>query len=272
MRICDYHLHSINSCDARSTIPEILDRAIALGMEKICLTDHHDIGYPENDPQGYDFQLDTETYLAEVRKYQEMYKGKIDLRLGVELGLMSTVEDEIKAYTKKYHDFDFIIGSSHLVRGADPYYPTYYEGRTEREAILDYFESILENVTMFDDFCVYGHLDYIIRYCPSRMDAFIFDHFKDVFAAIFEVLKKKNKGIEINTGGLYKGMGYAHPHMDILKLYKDLGCEIITVGSDAHTPDKIGYGFETEARRMLEAVGFKYFCTFKGMEPEFNLL
>ncbi len=271
MKICDYHLHSEFSDDSNTKLNDIIDKAISLGMEKICITDHHDIDYPI-DEYGYNFQLDTEGYITAVKNYQELYKNKIDIRLGIELGLMSQISDKINAYTNKYSDFDFIIGSSHLVNGVDPYYPAYYEGKSEESAIREYFESIYENVISIDDFSVYGHLDYIIRYCPHGEAAFHFADYKDIFEAIFKALIQKGKGIEINTGSLYKKMSYAHPHRDILKLYKEMGGEIITVGSDAHKPEFIGYEFETVARDMLKSLGYKYFCTFKNMEPEFNPL
>ena len=123
---------------------------------------------------------------------------------------------------KYKNELDFIIGSSHLVRGLDPYYPAYYEGRAEIEGIRDYFESILDNVTLIDDFDVYGHLDYVVRYCPSGEKIFRMSDYKEVFEQIFKKIIPKGKGIEINTGSLYKNMSYAHPHMDILKLYKDI--------------------------------------------------
>lgn len=271
MKICDYHIHSIFSDDSEADLNDIIKKAISLGMKKICITDHHDIDFP-TDKYGYDFQLDTDSYISAVKKYQDEYKDKIDIRLGVELGLMSDISEKIKAYTNKYPDFDFIIGSSHLVNGIDPYYPAYYEGKSEVQAVREYFESILENVSVIDDFNVYGHLDYIIRYCPSGEKVFHFTDYEDIFEAIFKKLIEKGKGIEINTGSLYKNMTYAHPHMDILKLYKGMGGEIITVGSDAHTPKYIGYGFEDTARDMLKSLGYKYFCTFKNKKPEFNPL
>ena len=85
-------------------------------------------------------------------------------------------------------------------------------------------------------------------------------------------INEHGKGIEINTGSLYKNMTYAHPHPSILKLYKELGGEIITVGSDAHVPKYIGYDFETYARDILTATGFRYYCTFEQLKPVFHKL
>ncbi len=272
MLICDSHVHSEFSSDSTAPLESIIQKAISLRIPKICITDHHDIDFPINEEDGYDFQLDAPSYITAVAAIREKYKGKIDIRTGVELGLMNSVSKKARAFAETYKELDFIIGSSHLVRGADPYYPSYYEGRNEIQGIRDYFESILENVSLIDDYDVYGHLDYVVRYCPSGEKIFKMSDYRDIFEQIFKIIIPKGKGIEINTGSLYKNMSYAHPHMDILKMYRSMGGEIITVGSDAHKPEYICYAFETYARDALKSLGYDYFCTFKNRKPEFNPL
>ena len=194
MIICDSHVHSEFSSDSSAPLDSIIQKAIQLGIPKICLTDHHDIDFPINLEDGFDFQLDFESYFAALDKIRDRYRSKIDVRSGVELGLMNTVADKARDIAGKYkNELDFIIGSSHLVRGLDPYYPAYYEGRTEIEGIHDYFESILENVTLIDDFDVYGHLDYVVRYCPSGEKAFKMSDYRDVFEQIFKIIIPKGK-------------------------------------------------------------------------------
>lgn len=272
MRICDYHVHSEFSDDSDAPLIDIIHKAISLGLPKICITDHHDVDFVVQEPDGPDFQLDTDSYLSTLKELQSRYKDQIDIRIGVELGLMSHVVDHAYDYVKKYPQFDFIIASSHLINGLDPYYPSYFDGKDDSQAIHEYLESILENISAFDHYCVYGHLDYIVRYCPSGEKAFAFSEHRDLLEAIFKIIINKSKGIEINTGSLYKNMSYPHPHIDILKLYKEMGGEIITVGSDAHDPKFLCYGFEDTVRDLLLSLGYKYYCTYKDMKPEFNPL
>jgi histidinol-phosphatase (PHP family) len=272
MIICDSHIHSEFSSDSDTSLSSIAEKAISLGLPKICLTDHHDIDFIIQEEGGMDFQLDTPAYIKAAKEIQDIYRDKIDIRIGVELGLMNSVVQKARDYASTYKELDFIIGSSHLVRGLDPYYPSFYEGREEIECVRDYFVSILENVSLIDDYDVYGHLDYIVRYCPSGQGIFNIKDYYDVIEEIFRIIIPKGKGIEINTGSLYKNMDYPHPHIDILKLYRQMGGEIITVGSDAHKPEYIGYGFETVARDILENLGYRYYCTFKNRKPEFNPL
>lgn len=82
---------------------------------------------------------------------------------GIEVGLQPHIT-EINRKAVTGHPFDFVIGSSHVVHGIDPYYPKYYEGRSEKLLTARYFESILENLNTYSDFDVYGHLDYVVRY------------------------------------------------------------------------------------------------------------
>ena len=265
----DYHMHSGFSSDSDTSVRSIIETVINKGFDTMCLTDHHDIDFPVG-KEGLDFQLDTAAYWDMLTALREEYAGRLDIRIGVELGLMSHIGNEVREYAHAW-PFDFIIGSSHLVDKIDPYYPEYYEGRTETEAYRAYFESILENVTLIKDYNVYGHLDYVVRYGPNKNANFRFSDYADVFEALLKIIIADGKGIEINTAGLYKGLGYPHPHMDILKMYKELGGEIITVGSDAHVTDRIGYGFD-EAEQYLLSAGFRYYTIFKEQKPEFRKL
>ena len=48
MIICDSHIHSEFSSDSSAPLDSIIQKAIQLGIPKICLTDHHDIDFPIN--------------------------------------------------------------------------------------------------------------------------------------------------------------------------------------------------------------------------------
>lgn len=268
--LADCHLHSEFSSDSKTPVTAMLTQACSRGMQYFYLTDHHDIDFPKDAAGGLDFQLDTPRYLAYLQELSVEYSGQIIIQKGVELGLMSHITDKLDAYVTQY-DFDFVIGSSHLVRGIDPYYPEYYEGRSQKEAYREYFESIYENILSFQNYDVYGHLDYVVRYGPTQNKDWHFSDYADIFEIILRTLIEQGKGIEINTAGLYKGLGYPHPHRDILSLYRKLGGEIITIGSDAHAPEYFGYGFDI-AKELLLSSGFRYYTLFHQRKPEFHSL
>lgn len=261
----DFHFHSTHSGDGEASMVDMIERGIGLGLKILCFTEHMDYDY---DPQcDVNFLLNTEDYWKEFLHYREVYKDRIDLRFGVELGLQPHLAERHEKYLKEY-PFDFVIGSSHLVHGIDPYYPKFFQNRDENDCYLEYFESILENIEAFQGFDVYGHIDYIVRYCPSRKENYSFREYWDTIDEILKRLISIGKGIEVNTGGFKYKLGHPNPHEKILKRYKELGGEIITVGSDAHTTEYLGYEFSRTCE-ILKDAGFRYYTVFKDRKSEF---
>ncbi|MGL5259993.1 MAG: histidinol-phosphatase HisJ family protein [Lachnospiraceae bacterium] len=267
--LADYHLHTSFSGDSDTPMSDMIDTAIEKGLTQLCITEHFDPDYPHyaNLIPGT-FDLDTPSYYKHFLEMQKKYKDKITLCFGVELGLQPHLSNDLKQYVSS-HPFDFIIGSSHVVNRQDPYYPDFYEGKTEKEAYRLYFETIYETITKFDDFDVYGHLDYIIRYGPTQDKNYYYKDFSDIFDAILTLLIRKNIGLEVNTGGLKNGLKDFHPKREILMRYKELGGSILTIGSDAHKINQVGHSFDDVAQ-LLTTIGFKYYTVFQNRKPEFR--
>ncbi len=252
----DLHTHSSFSSDSDEPLLEMAKSASEKGLDTLCLTEHMDMDYP-----GGEFILDTENYKKELFRVRGL--TDVELLFGVELGLMDYLAPRIKAYADAW-DFDFIIGSSHLVDGQDPYYPEYFQKLGSRNGVLRYFESILANIKAMDCFDVYGHLDYVVRYSPEKS----YDPacYREIIDEILRLLIEKGKGIEINTAGIKSGLGYVHPHEFILRRYKELGGEIITVGSDAHDKSRVAADCDT-AQAALASAGFNYYTVFRERKP-----
>ena len=160
----DTHMHSQYSGDSDAPQEDMIRAAIRAKLPGICFTDHLDIDYPDN-PEA--FLLDLPNYTSSVFAMQEQYRDQISVRYGIELGLQPHLA-ALHADILSQYDFDFVIGSSHVVHGYDPYFPPFWKTHTEEEGYREYFESILENIRAFDDFDVYGHIDYVVRYGPTR--------------------------------------------------------------------------------------------------------
>ncbi len=270
MSFPDYHIHTSFSEDCEANINDIISSAKSKGLTSICITDHYDMDFPvlKEDPK-IRFNLDIPSYIHTLKSLREELSPDFDLRIGIELGTMPNTLKKLTKYVEDNPYFDFIIASTHIVDNMDPYYPSFYEGRSIKDAYRRYFEDELCAVTHFDSYDVYGHLDYILRYGRDPENPFDPKEFMEIFEEIFKQIISKGKGIEINTGGLYKGLNKTHPCKEYLTLYKELGGEIITVGSDAHTADKVGYGFEIAKELLLEC-GFNYYCTFKDRKATFE--
>ena len=268
MPICaDLHTHSSFSSDSQSPLEAMLKQAQKLGLTYYGVTEHLDFDYPIHPIDRLDFLLDTEAYLKKAQALRESCPKDFSLLIGVELGLQPHLSDRLHSYLSQY-EFDFIIGSSHLCHGKDPYYPSFYEGRSEEEAYREYFSSILENIQTFDNFDVYGHLDYVVRYGPHKDTHYSFENYEDILNPILRLLIEKGKGLEVNTGGLKYGLRDIHPCTPLLKRYRELGGEIITVGSDAHKPENITACF-SRAEEALKFCGFSYYTVFKDRRPVF---
>lgn len=266
--LADCHLHSSFSGDSDAKMEEMIQKAISLGLTHICFTEHQDFDYIKNDeiPEGF-FEINTDQYLYDLVNLKDKYRKDITVNFGIELGMQEHLARKNAIYAKN-HDFDFIIASSHLCNGKDPYYPDFFEGRDEKEAYHEYFKSILECIKTCRAFDVYGHLDYIFRYGPTKNTNFVFDEYKEDFDKILKMLIDNEKGIEVNTSGYHYGMNNPHPSKDILLEYKKLGGEIITIGSDAHKPEDVARDYD-KTEELLKDCGFTYYAVFDGRMPEY---
>lgn len=260
----DYHTHTQFSGDSNTPVRSMLDRAVSLGLKEICITDHIDYDYP-NDPNLFTF--DIEEYFSMLSSLQKEYQSTLSIRIGMEYGLTPELGERLKTLATSY-PFDFIIGSSHVVDRVDPYYPIYWEGKTEEAGILRYFESILENLDFCSDFDVYGHIDYIIRYMPSGKKSYSYELYQEIIEKCLRRLISMGKGIEINTAGFKYGLNAPNPRMEIIQRYRELGGEIITIGSDAHKPEHLAFAFE-HIPEILKQCNFRYFTVFRKRKPEF---
>ena len=92
--------------------------------------------------------------------------------------------------------------------------------------------------------------------------------FADILDEILGALISRGKGLELNTSGLRKGLPFAHPNAEILRRYRELGGEIITLGSDAHSARDLAADFGT-AKEMLKSAGFREIAVYHARKPDF---
>ncbi len=261
--ISDSHVHSHHSGDSKADMHKTILQASDKCMPYITFTDHND--YYIDDGK---FELDFTAYHKEFKNLEYLYlNSHITILFGLEQGLDPRFTKEINNALKSY-DFDFIIGSSHVSHGIDPYYPEYWENRSIHAGMVEYFESILENLSIFDNFDIYGHIDYAARYTPTGPIAYQYSEYQDILDEVLKSIIEKGKGIELNTSNLRKGLPYTNPTADVIKRYRELGGELITVGSDSHQHDEngVGYGFDIAEKILLDA-GFKHYNVFKHRKP-----
>ena len=258
----DYHTHTNFCVDSDAPMEDMIQKAVALGITEMAITDHVDYLYPA---APYPHQIDYDAYMVTFNRLRDMYADRIRLVFGVEIGMGAHLADTVRAFVSRY-PFEFIIGSIHDVQGEEFHLPPYWEGRTKQAGYARYFEEFLASVRNIDEFCVIGHLDYIMRYCPYEDSVLTYGDYRDIIDEILKTVIAKGKGIEINTSGFRYKLDTIHPSLEILKRYKALGGEIVTIGSDAHFPHYIMERFDVAYAALREA-GFKAIAVYRDRKP-----
>ncbi|HIV13792.1 MAG TPA: histidinol-phosphatase HisJ family protein [Candidatus Pullilachnospira stercoravium] len=258
--LADCHLHTEFSTDSETPMRAQAERALELGIPAICVTDHMDMDYPQGE-----FWLDTDRYMEAVRRLQEEYRGRLEIGFGVELGLMEHLRARQEEYLKKY-PFDFVIGSVHLIHGEDPYNGELFRKYGDEEVFREYFRLSHRLLADAPSIQSWGHLDYVVRY-GQNPEVYSYRKYADEIDAVLKLLLEKGIALEVNTAG-FRTLGRTNPEPDVLRRYRELGGELITVGSDGHQPEYLGYRFR-ETEELLRSCGFSYYAVFRQRKPEF---
>ena len=259
----DYHMHSRVSFDSKEDPANIIKAAEKMGLREICFTDHTD--YFAN-VQEQKWVFDQQVYSD---NYDHLSHPTIKIRRGMEFGLKPNNADQLAIDAKK-RDYDFILGSVHLVNEVDVYEPSYWQTITVPKAEIAYLEETLKCVQHHDGYDVLGHLTYLSK-CRGHHTHKPIDlnRYRDIVEEIFKNIISRGKGIEVNTSGWDRCGDYL-PGMDYVRLYKELGGQIVTIGSDAHTADRVGQYSHEVAALLKDIMG--HVCTFEGRKPIFHKL
>jgi len=260
--LADYHMHTCYSNDSQYDMEECVQKAIQLGLDEICFTEHSDYG-----TMG-DYVVNYEEYYQEYCRLKDKYKNQIVIKFGCEFGVQRHTIYEYENDFQKY-PFDFIILSNHQIDDIEFWTNKYQEGKTQDEYNFGYYQAIYDVIQKFDYYSVLGHLDMIKRY--DQIGIYPDENVKDIITKILSHVIEHGKGIEINTSCFRYGLPDLTPSHYILNLYKKLGGEIITIGSDSHEDSHVGYRIE-DVKKELKKIGFEYFCTFDKMQPIFHKL
>jgi histidinol-phosphatase (PHP family) len=259
----DYHMHSNISFDSAADPMDMARAALDQGLKDICFTDHYDHHYYPHEPADL-FSV------AQYRSaYDELQLPGLQIHRGVEFGLTRWNKPHLDRLLQEY-PFDFVLGSVHFADGYDPYWPQYWENRSYAQAFRSYLEETYHCVQIHDNFDVLGHLTYVCKsvYNATKASA-SFSDYQEITDEIMKLLVAKGKGMEINTSGVDR-VGFYLPTAAYLQRFKELGGEIVTVGSDAHDPSRVGQ-YSTEALAILREI-FGHVCTFEKRQPIFHKL
>jgi histidinol-phosphatase (PHP family) len=273
MILYDTHVHTEFSTDSQTPLSDQLDAAVSHGLKGICLTDHMDYEFPKEQYGDFasgssaPFVFDLTEYTDAIQRFRPRYP-KLEIYTGVECGLQLLPKViEKNTLLAERDDLDYLIGSLHLADGKDPYYPSFWENRNPSVCVRHYFELVYDNITQFHSFDSLGHLDYIVRYAP---DTFVYrpEEYQDIIMEILRFLVQHDIALEVNTSG-WKSSSFSNPHPSVLEWYRELGGYLVTIGSDAHAAEYLGFSFE-KAAKLLQNVHIEEYVTFQRHRPVFH--
>ena len=257
--LCDFHIHSTLSGDGKSDLLDQVRACWEAGVRWVCFTEHIDYGTSSGD-----FLVDFHLYRQKIEAARAAFPG-MTIGMGLELG--DTQEDRANVIAQADAvPLDYKLLSRHKVGGVDPYdADIFFAHRTRGQAVVDYLDAIYRSVTAFPDYDALSHLGYVfkfvqspefppLRYCddPDRIDA------------ILRFLIENGKALEVNTSR-WRRFGDGMPGRDILARYRELGGELLTLGSDAHATDSAAQGFAA-ALEQIQGLGFRYLAAFSARE------
>lgn len=257
--IYDLHTHSSFSVDSQSSIQAMCQRALELGLRAIAITDHVD-----NNPAdaGFGF-FRPDDYLAEIDRCRNLYGDRLEILSGVEVAEIHRFRIEAEKLLRTYQ-FDLVIGSLHwigdvMIYDDSPYFTT----RTIDQACEDYFIE-LKAMCLCGGFDVLGHMDFVKRHLPDPN--YDIRRYESLVRPVLKILIQKGIALEINTSALFKPVNETAPGRTVVKWYREMGGELLTIGSDAHAPSRLAAGWDL-ALDIAKNAGLANLTLFRKRAP-----
>ena len=276
--LIDCHTHTQFSVYSEADVNLMIERAIELQLSAYAITDHCECNrwYGEERYKGedaypyFDFGKDYENSVSTVTKLKEKYSGRINLICGTEMGqALQDIEVAEKIISDKR--LDFVIASLHQLPKTEDFAFLDYTKFTQPEikVLLERYFTEIHKMCLWGKFDILGHLTYVLRYIEGayniKVDMKPYDF---IIEEIFKAVISNGCGIEINTSGLRQKYGDCFPSYDYVRLYRELGGEILSLGSDTHFVEDVGKGI-SEGAEIAKRAGFDYIAYYKNRKPEF---
>jgi len=257
----DYHVHERHSRDAATAlIPDYIAAAEARGVSEIAFTTHFITIGPDVEISIREEEISD--YIEEVRNAQK--DTKVSLLAGLEVDYFPGEESRIRSTLEEY-DFDFVLGSTHYINGVDLGLRTgaegYFANRSLKKAADEYY-TIWKRAIESNLFDVMAHPDYWRKYLHYFGRTANWQDFGSKVYDALESAADNDVGIEVNTAGERAGTGHFYPLQEFLVAAHEAGLKTVTVGSDSHTADTLGFKLR-EAAKSLKEAGFTSMSSFK---------
>jgi histidinol-phosphatase (PHP family) len=256
-------MHSNFSADCHAAMADMCRAAIAKGLPEIGFTEHYDL-HP-SEPQRDWFRL--EAWAAELERCRAEFAGQLTIRAGIEIGEPHLFQAEAQAMLARY-PFDYALGSLHWVGDTIVFDQEYFR-RPADEAYRLFFEE-LERMTRVGGFDILSHFDVVIRVGLEIYGEYDSCRYEDVIRPVLRNCIEHSIALDLNTAALRRRSlngrrppaSLLTPGPDILRWYAEMGGERVTLGSDSHRPEQVGFGLDV-ALETAQAAGLKYVTQFE---------
>lgn len=265
VKLHDQHLHSRHSVDSKADPVANCEQAIAAGLGGLTFTEHYDM-HPTERRQC---QWDYDAIAATIENLRRRFSPGLEVGFGIEVDYQAGQTEEIVDYLDR-HAFDVVLLSVHWCGGRPLHLPRRWKRLTAADMRRDYLAELRGAAEWCRElaaagsrpFDIVSHLDYVKRYLVDYWDTPLGGLAAEELDPILEAFIAAGVIPEINTAGLRRDEASAYPTYDVLKRYRELGGELVSIGSDAHRSVDIGHGFDAVAAR-LKALGFAGEAVFR---------
>ena len=268
--LTDYHVHLRQDEVAGTPASEYLTAANAeryreaaaeRGIEELGVSEH--VYRFEQALEVWDHELWRHCARDDLDAYCQFVREETDLRLGIEADFIPGSEDRM-AELLAAREFDYVVGSIHFVGdGALDYdrYDIWSPGQSPDRVWRTYFEWLAEAAAsgMFD---ILAHPDIVKYWGPAQRPPE--RDLRYYYEVAMEGIAESGIAVEISTAGLRKPVAEIYPSRAFLEMVVDAG-NPITLSSDAHTPEQVGYGYD-RALELLASLGVGELSVFERRE------
>ncbi len=239
--LADYHVHSEFSDDSVFPVNDVCALAIERGIDEICFTDHVDFEIrPDWDEYRADpscapisegqpsINVDSERYFPTIAEARDRFADELAVKTGIEFGVQShTIGRFDELFERFAGEWDFTILSIHQVGNQEFWNGTFQQGRTQDEYNMGYYEEMLR-----------------VGRCCAWCSA----------STIGRCSGTSTSSSAMTT--IRYGLADLTPSTELLRLYRDLGGRILTIGSDSHKPEHLGAHIPM-MRERLKDIGWQ---------------
>lgn len=261
-KLLDMHTHTDNSPDGQEAIIHMCEVALERKLRAIAFTDHCEVDTMKDN--RYVLKSVDQAYFESI-KAKNVYRGRIIVSAGIELG-QPTFDLENANMIINRHKYDFILASMHFNKKGEDYYYIDFSKEDINKVLEDYFKNLLETAK-WHGYDSLAHITYPLRYIVGKYNINVdLKKFNDYIDEILKAVIERGKALEINTSGLRQKINDTLPPEYVVKRFKDFGGKYITIGSDAHKVQDIGFGIN-KAMEIAQRSGFEFVTLYQKRNP-----